>query len=370
MPLKQQRVGRARELARAAGLSALVLMPGPNLLYLAELDLHLSERAAFIVVPVEGEPWALSPHFEVERIAGGAGIRKVHAWTDGEGPEGAVQRGVAESGFGLGRVGVEYLHMRILERELLAGAVAAAGRTLHYQDAGPIFAQLRSVKDDEEIAATERAAAICDAACKAAQEAIRPGVTEAQVAAYITRELEKLGVQGGFQMHVASGPRSAIPHAATSDRVMQAGELVWLDFYGPMTPYVGDITRTFAVGKVTGKLADIYQICLQAQTEARAKARPGMSGAEIDAIARDHITKAGYGEYFTHRTGHGIGLEVHEEPYIVAGNHEPLVPGNVFTIEPGIYVPGLGGVRIEDDMLMTESGARTLTNYPRDLIGG
>ena len=367
--LKQHRLARARAAARARGWTALAVMPGPNLIYLADLTVHLSERPALVVIPVEGDPWALSPRFEVERIAGGAGIDQVFAWNDEDGPAGASAQAVAATGFGRGTVGVEYRYMRVLERELLAAAVVARGGSLTYADAGELFTELRMVKDEGEIALMQAAAAMCDAACQAAQAAIRPGVSEAAVEAYIGRELEKLGAQGPVHAMVASGPRSAIPHSDTSDRVMQAGELCWVDFIYQHRGYVGDITRTYPVGKVSGQAAEIYRICLQAQAEARRQARPGMTGAEVDAVARGIIAAAGYGPYFTHRTGHGIGLEVHEEPYIVSSNRQPLAVGNAFTIEPGIYVPGLGGVRIEDDVLLTPEGARTLTNYPRDLFG-
>lgn len=183
------------------------------------------------------------------------------------------------------------------------------------------------------------------------------------------QELARLGFEGPFHASIASGPRSAVPHAGTTDRVLQAGEVVWMDFGCQYKGYKGDITRTFPVGKVTGKLADIFRICLEAQARVRSDVRPGMSGAQVDAIARAYIAARGYGPQFTHRTGHGLGLEVHEEPYIVGSNHQPLPAGTTFTVEPGIYLPGLGGVRVEDDVLMTESGLESLTQYPRDLFG-
>lgn len=359
-----QRVANLIEQAKAQGLEAVVIMPGPNAYYLTGIDFHLSERTTLLFFPVDGEPFAFCPKFEAVRVKEGAGIQKVFAWGEEEGPQPVLKDALALTGIGKGTLGIEYRYMRVWERELLATALPA----LRYENADPILAALRGVKDAEELALMQRAAEIVDAGVKAAHEIIKPGVTEAEVEAYMTKELEKLGVKPPLEIMVASGPRSAVPHAGTTDRVLQEGELVWVDFVAFHEGYVGDITRTFPVGKVEGKLAEIYQVCLDAQAKARAEARPGMSGAQIDAIARDYITSKGYGEYFTHRTGHGIGLEVHEEPYIVGSNDRPLAVGATFTIEPGIYVPGLGGVRIEDDVVLTEDGAKALTQYPRNLL--
>ncbi|HWI53882.1 MAG TPA: Xaa-Pro peptidase family protein [Symbiobacteriaceae bacterium] len=373
--MSSKRIARLVERARGQGLEAVVIMPGPNLYYLTGLEMHLSERPALLFFPANAEPFAFCPAFEAERVTAGTGITKVYPWGEEEGPGPVLRRALTEQGIGGGVVGVEYRYMRVLERELLAKAIAdrpsvmgGGGGALRYEDAGLILADLRMVKDEEELALMQRAAQIVDAGEKAAHEFIKPGVTEAQVAAYMEQELAKLGAEPPFEIMVASGPRSAIPHSGTSDRVLQEGELCWVDFVWMNHGYAGDITRTFPVGKVSGQLAEIYQICLDAQAKARAEARPGMTGAQVDAIARDYIAAKGYGQYFTHRTGHGLGLEVHEEPYIVGSNHRPLEVGNTFTIEPGIYIPGLGGVRIEDDMVLEPAGARTLTQYPRDLL--
>jgi Xaa-Pro dipeptidase len=373
--MNEKRVVRMLERARSQGLEAIVIMPGPNMEYLTGLDMHVSERPALLFFPSHGEPFAFCPAFEAERVSAGSGITKVFPWGEEEGPGPVLQRALAATGIGDGVLGVEYRYMRVLERELLARAVAAnpavlAGqpRTLRHEDAGLILADLRARKDEEELALMREAAALVDAGVKAAHEMIKPGVTERQVRAYMEQELQKLGAEAPFEINVASGPRSAVPHAGTSDRVLQEGELVWVDFWYNHKGYWGDITRTFPVGKVEGQLAEIFNVCLEAQAKARAEARVGMTGAQIDAIARDYITARGYGQYFTHRTGHGLGMEVHEDPYIVGSNHLPLAVGATFTIEPGIYIPGVGGVRIEDDVVLEEDGALTLTQYPRDLL--
>lgn len=363
--MNRERIQRVQALAREQGLAALAIMPGPNLFYFTGLAYHVSERPALAFIPATGEPLAWCPGFEAERLQQ-AGLQRVFAWGEEEGPLPALLRAWQELGLGTGPLGVECLHMRVLELSLCQ---AAAGPGLRHVDAGPLLARLRSVKDEQEVEHLQQAAALCDAGMAAAHRAIRPGARESDVAAAVARELETLGYRGDWHCLVASGPRSAVPHAGTTDRLMQDGELCWVDLVVDHAGYVGDITRTFPVGTVTGQAAAMYRVCLEAQARARAAARPGVSGAEIDAVARGYITEQGYGAYFTHRTGHGLGLEVHEEPYIVGGNHQPLVAGNAFTVEPGIYIPGLGGVRIEDDVVLTATGARVLTHYPRDLLG-
>ncbi len=373
--MNQSRVGKLVERARNQDLEAIVIMPGPNMVYLTGLDMHLSERSAMLFFPAQGEPFAFCPAFEAERMTQGAGVTRIFPWGEEEGPIPALKRAISAFGIGHGVLGVEYRYMRVLERELLVRAIAespstmsTSTREIRYEDTGSILADLRMTKDSEELALMQQASWFVDVGAKAAHDFIQPGVTERQVAEYIESEVQKLGARPPFHIAVASGPRSAIPHAETTDREVQEGELVWVDFVYQHQGYTGDITRTFPVGKVSGKSAEIFQVCLAAQEKARLEARPGMTGAQVDAIARSYIAKYGYGEFFTHRTGHGLGLEVHEEPYIVGSNHRPLEVGQTFTIEPGIYIPGMGGVRIEDDVVMEAGGVRTLTTYPRDLL--
>lgn len=363
--MNQARVDRARELAREQGVEALALMPGPNLYYFTGLHMHVSERPSLVFIPTDGEPFAVCPAFEAERVAQGAEARRVYPWGEVEGPLPALRRALADTGTGRGVLGVEYRFMRVLERELLAEALDGA---LRYTDSTGLIAELRMVKDDTEVQWMQQAARLCDSAMAAAHQFIRPGVTEADVAAQVNAHLERAGHQGKREVYVASGPRSAIPHAGPTERVLAPGELCWVDLVLTHHEYVGDITRTFSVGPVSGEAAEVFRIVHDAQARARAAARPGVTGAEIDAVARDHISAAGYGDRFTHRTGHGLGLETHEEPYMVGSNHRPLVAGNAFTIEPGVYVPGLGGVRIEDDLVIMPGGAQVLTQYPRDTL--
>ncbi len=170
-----------------------------------------------------------------------------------------------------------------------------------------------------------------------------------------------------FQPIVAAGPNSANPHATPTDRPIQPGDLLIIDWGATHHGYFSDLTRTFAIGEVAPELAHITEVCLQANAAGRAAARPGIPAGEVDAAARKVIEEAGYGEFFTHRTGHGLGLDVHERPFIFGGNPDVLQPGMTFTVEPGIYLPHRGGVRVEDDVVITPEGARSLSDMPRAL---
>lgn len=375
--MNRERIVALLDRARAQGLECIVIMPGPNLRYLTGLVMHLSERPTMLFFPVFGEPFVVCPAFEAERITAGSGVTRLFPWGEEEGPAPVLRKALAGMGVGGGVMGVEYRYMRVLERELLAQSVdhgvtvmggPAGNRGLRYEDVGLILADLRATKDEGELALLQKAATLVDAGCEAAHRFIRPGVTERQVAEHIEQELERLGAKPPYHIAVASGPRAAIPHAGATDRTLQEGELCWVDLVCRHEGYVADITRTYPVGQVEGQLREIFTLCLEAQARARAEARPGMTGAQVDAIARDHIAAGGYGEFFTHRTGHGLGLEGHEEPYIVGSNHRPLQVGQTFTIEPGIYLPGIGGVRIEDDVVLEADGARSLTRYQRELL--
>lgn len=229
--------------------------------------------------------------------------------------------------------------------------------------------RLRMVKDEEELERIRRAAAIADAAFAHILTVLRPGLTEREVAWELEAFMRRQGAEGAaFPIIVASGPRSALPHGVASDRVIGKGELVTLDFGAVYQGYCSDLTRTVAVGESPEELKKIYDIVREAQERGVAHVKAGMTGKEADALCRDVIAAAGYGEQFGHSTGHGIGLEVHEAPSLSARHEEPLPAGAVVTVEPGIYLPGVGGVRIEDDVVLTDAGCECLTRAPKDLI--
>jgi Xaa-Pro dipeptidase len=226
-------------------------------------------------------------------------------------------------------------------------------------------------KDGVEIEHMRRAVEIAERAIQRLLDdnSIRPGRTEQEVAADLQIAMLREGGQGeAFPPIVVAGPNSALPHASPSDRPMAEGELVIIDWGAVFEGYRSDITRTFYLGTPPPEIERLYDAVLAANHSGRLAVRPGMPAQEVDRAARRSIELAGYGEYFIHRTGHGLGLETHEPPYIVEGNLAMLRPGMTFTVEPGIYVPDLGGVRIEDDIVVTEDGSETLTTLARELI--
>lgn len=232
-----------------------------------------------------------------------------------------------------------------------------------------LIEELREVKDDEEIATIEKACSIADAGFKYILTVIKPGMTEIEIANQLDFYMRSQGASGvSFETIVASGLRSAMPHGVASEKIIEKGDLITIDFGCYYQGYVSDMTRTFAIGEPDSKLKEIYQIVLEAQLKVLDEARPGLTGIQLDAIARDHIASFGYGEAFGHSTGHGIGLEIHEGPNVSFRADKQFVAGNVITDEPGIYLPGLGGVRIEDDLLITKEGNRVLTHSPKELI--
>ncbi|MEG0255820.1 MAG: Xaa-Pro peptidase family protein [Vagococcus sp.] len=229
--------------------------------------------------------------------------------------------------------------------------------------------ELREVKDESEVEIIEKACEIADKAFQHILTYIKPGMTEIQVANELDFFMRSLGASGvSFETIVASGIRSAMPHGVASDKVIEQGDFITIDFGCYYNGYVSDMTRTISLGEPSEKLKEIYEIVKDAQQKVLDVAKPGMSGVELDAVARDYISSKGYGEAFGHSTGHGIGLEIHEGPNVSRLAEKKFVPGNVITNEPGIYLPGIGGVRIEDDMLVTDNGIKRLTHSEKELI--
>jgi Xaa-Pro aminopeptidase len=229
--------------------------------------------------------------------------------------------------------------------------------------------KLRMIKDADELKTLQEATEIADAAFDHILTYIKPGISELDVSNELEFFMRKQGaISSSFDIIVASGYRSALPHGVASDKIIETGEFVTLDFGAYYKGYCSDITRTISVGEPGEELRKIYDVVLQAQLKGMAGIKPGITGIQADALTRDHIKAAGYGEYFGHSTGHGIGLEVHEGPGLSFKSETVLQPGMVVTVEPGIYISGLGGVRIEDDTVVTESGNKSLSHSTKDLI--
>lgn len=229
--------------------------------------------------------------------------------------------------------------------------------------------KIRLIKTEDELTIIKQACKIADDAYEHILTFIKPGMTELNVSNELEFFMRKQGAtSSSFDIIVASGTRSALPHGVATDKVIETGDFVTLDFGAYYNGYVSDVTRTLAVGQPSDKLKEIYQVVLDSQLLALEKIKPGMTGKEADAISRDYIASKGYGEAFGHSLGHGIGLEVHEGPGLSSRSDVVLEPGMVITIEPGIYLPGIGGVRIEDDALVTETGVEKLTHTSKELV--
>lgn len=365
--MNDERIRALQRLMLANGVGCVALVPGANLRYFSGLSMHLSERPAVAFVPVEGQPALLLPVLEAPaaRALLGDGV-PFFTYRDEEGHDVAFEQAAEALDLAGKAIGIEYLAMRALELRRIE--LAAPGcRILAVE---PWLPPLRMSKDAGELEQMRRAAHIAEAALERllAIRAIAPGRTERQVAADLQIALLAEGSQAvGFSPIVVAGPNSAQPHAGPSDRAMAPGDLVIVDWGAVYEGYQSDLTRTFVLGQPGADVERIYDTVLAANQAGRMAARPGVPAQEVDWAARRVIALAGFGEYFVHRTGHGLGLETHEPPYMVEGNLELLRPGMTFTVEPGIYLPGLGGVRIEDDVVITERGSETITGMPREL---
>ena len=244
-----------------------------------------------------------------------------------------------------------------------------ASPEIEFVSAESVLSGLRIKKDESEIAAMRKAVQIAEAALKATLPSIKVGITEAQIASELTIQLLKAGSESAlpFEPIVASGSNSANPHAVPTERRLQKGDLLVIDWGATYQGYISDLTRSFAVGELTPEFAKIANSVYLANRAGCSKVKPGISAGEIDTATRKVISDAGYGSFFTHRTGHGIGMQAHEAPYIFSGNETPLEPGMSFTVEPGIYLPGKGGIRIEDNVVVTPNGVDVLSSLDREI---
>ncbi len=360
------RMQRLVEQMHASAVDCVALVPGPNLAYLTGLHGHLSERPTIAFFPADGQPALLVPSFEAvkaEHVPHPIDW-KFFTYADEEGPDGACAQACEFLGLSGKRLAVERLTMRVLELEM----VQRDAPGLQTAPVEPMLAELRMIKDADELAQMRQAVVIAEEALMRTLAEIHPGMTEKEIAAVLQVNLLRGGSEAmPFQPLVQTGPNSASPHGATSSRRLEQGDLLLLDFGAVVGGYASDITRTFATGKIDPELVEVYKIVEAANAAGRAAAGPGVPCQEVDRAARRVIEDAGYGRYFIHRTGHGLGLEGHEPPYLVEGNALHLEVGMTFTVEPGIYLPGRGGIRVEDDVVITEYGCQSLTTFERGL---
>jgi len=349
------------------GLDWVALNPGPSLQYLTGLSFHLMERPVVVLVGKSGHVKVLLPELERAKVADLPFNAEII--TCGDDPatwQGIYQQALSAISTKSLRVGVEPTGLRFLELDLLREALPET----KFVDGSAALAGLRMRKGDEELKAMRQAAIIAQNALLKTLETVKPGQSELQISAELMVQLFRAGSEAElpFAPIVSTGPNSANPHASPTDRVLQKGEMLLIDWGASFAGYFSDITRTFFCGEPNDEMKQIANLVEKANAAARLGGKAGMPAGNVDKLARDVITHGGYGAYFTHRTGHGLGMEAHEAPYVFQDNSMILEPGMVFTIEPGIYLPGKYGVRIEDDVVVEADGLRSLTDLPRKVM--
>lgn len=364
--MTQPRLVRLQKILADAKLDALVLNPGAGLFYLSGFHFHLMERPTVLIIPANGTPALVLPALEILKVE--QFPFKVDPFPFGDDPSRWFDAFLA-AGKSLGltnsRIGFEPTCLRTLEMNYLQKALPP----VEFVDASAELSAWRISKDADEAGKIHKAVQIAQTALEYTLPSIHIGVAERDIATELCLQL----IQAGSDLHLAfepivsGGPNAANPHAEPSDRKLEPGDLMVIDWGAVYQGYVSDLTRTFAIGKVDPEFEKIVEITVRANEAGRKVSRAGIPAGDVDRAARSVIRDAGYADFFTHRTGHGIGLEGHEQPYIFAENDLILQPGMVFTVEPGIYLPRRNGVRIEDNVLITAEGAETLSNLPREL---
>jgi Xaa-Pro dipeptidase len=364
--MNESRFDQLNAALRTSDLEAVILNPGPTLTHLTGLHFHLMERPVVLLFAKDQDPAIVLPELELQKVA--SLPYKLQVFPYPENPsewDNAFRKAARALNLDGKRIGVEPRQLRLLEfRHVKAGAPES-----DYPDASDVLSGLRLRKDRDEVEAMRRAVKIAQDALEATIPLIKIGMTEKELSSELVVQLLRQGSEPEmpFAPIVSGGPNGANPHASPSDRKLQAGDLLVVDWGATHDGYISDLTRTFAVGEVDDEYKKIHEIVQEANAAGRAAGKPGVPCANVDKAARDVIEGAGYGVYFTHRTGHGIGMEGHEEPYMRGDNMQLLEPGMAFTVEPGIYLPNRNGVRIEDNVVITETGADVLSDMPREI---
>src|ERR1051325_8555787 len=364
--MTQSRFNTLNDSLRTSGLDAVILNPGPTLTHLTGLHFHLMERPVVLLFAKDQVPALVLPELELQKVASLPYELQVFPYGENPSAWGDVFRKATQAlGLDGKRIGVEPRQLRLLEfRYVRDGAPEA-----DYPDASDVLSALRLRKDQAEIEAMHRAVKIAQDALEATIQLIKIGMTEKELSSELVTQLLKCGSEPEmpFAPIVSGGPNAANPHASPTERKLQTGDLLVVDWGAAYDGYISDLTRTFAVGEVDEEYQKIHKIVQDANAAGRAAGKPDVPCANVDIAAREVIEKAGYGKYFTHRTGHGIGMEGHEEPYMRGDNMQILEPGMAYTVEPGIYLPGRNGVRIEDNVVVTETDADVLSDMPREI---
>jgi len=360
---RQARIERAQRLMKESQIESICMMGGTSLAYFSNVNWGNSERLFFMVLPRKGEPFFVVPRFEEDRAReqigrGPAGASaQVLKWDEDESPYDKVAFGLKERGIRTGSIGMEET-----TKFVFTDGVGKAAPQSKVVSATPITAGCRIIKSPAEIALMRLANHVTHQAYEAAWRSMRDGMTQFEFAQLVSAAHQQLGFQGGAGVQVAES--SASPHGSTRPQIVREGTILLIDGGCRVENYQSDISRTFVLGKPTDKMKRVFDIVYRAQSAAWKAAKPGAACETVDAAARKVIEDAGFGPgytYFTHRLGHGIGLDGHEWPYLVKGNKLPLAPHMTFSDEPGIYIRGEFGVRLEDDLHITDDGAEFFT---------
>jgi Xaa-Pro dipeptidase len=369
MEERRARIEKARGLMTENGIDALMLMGGTSMVYFSNIHGGGGERLFALILPAKGEPFYVCPAFERDRVQQQivlgplASNPDIRTWEEDESPYAKVARGLKDRGVAAGRLGMEESVPFVF-----SDGVSKAAPALTIVSGTPVTAGCRMHKSDHEIALMRLAAQVTITAYEAVWRALEPGMTRRQFQQFIDAAYSQLGFPGEASVNV--GLHTAQPHGSSEPQTIHEGEIVMIDDGCLVEGYASDITRTFVLGKPTDKMRRVFDIVHRAQKAALDAARPGAQAQAVDAAARNLITNAGYGpdyKYFTHRLGHGMGLDGHEWPYLVRGATIALAPNMTFSDEPGIYIRGEFGVRLEDDMHITEDGAELFTGQSASL---
>jgi Xaa-Pro dipeptidase len=373
---RRARIERAKRIMIKSKIDALLLAGGTSMSYFANMRWGGSERLFAVVIPVKGEPFFVCPAFEVDRAQEqialgpfGGGKADIRSWQEDESPFLRVAQGLKDRGIASGRLGIEET-----VKFVFADSIAQAAPQLHVVSGTPVTAGCRMIKDAHELELMRLASKATLRVYEAVFHALEPGMTQNTVSSLISLAYRRVGFPGAASVQV--GEFTALPHGSIQPQTIREGTIIMLDDGCTVEGYQSDITRTFVLGKATDKMNMVFEIVKQAQTATLKAARPGIPAQQLDAAARKVIVDAGYGPgftYFTHRVGHGLGMDGHEWPYLVQNNMFgwtqalDLQPGMVFSDEPGVYIRGEFGVRLEDDLVITDTGGELFTPQSESL---
>jgi Xaa-Pro dipeptidase len=359
--MMSSRIEQLEQSMNEKGWDSLLVTDPKHVYYLTGFASDPHERFLGLLLVRGEEPTLIVPALDAEAANAASTVKNIVTHSDTDNPYALLQRLFKGS---IGTLGIEKEQLTVARYEELSAAVSAK----QYADIGPLLRGMRVNKSPEEIKRMKHAMELIEEVLRQGLKSVKTGVTEIEIVAELEYLMKKLGAQGpSFETMVLSGPKTALPHGTPGDRKIQHGDLLMFDMGVYADGYASDITRTFAVGDISPELKKIYNAVLEANLQGIQAIKPGVTLASVDKAARDAIENAGYGPYFLHRLGHGLGMDVHEYPSVHGNNADLVQPGMVFTVEPGVYVAGLGGVRIEDDIFVTDNGVEVLTSYPKEL---